>query len=94
MDIVAIMKQAASLKEKINIEVYDHIFERYPHETDFDEVNRICGLGQSTFEKEGYTPREYFSGQSEEVLHEVIDGMISSYESIIQRAYELSNVLR
>ena len=36
MDIVAIMKQSASLKEEININVYDHIFERYPPETDFD----------------------------------------------------------
>ena len=94
MDIIAIMKQVASLKEEVNIMVYGHVFERYPPETDFDEVKRISSIDQSTFAKEGYITREYFSGQSEEVLHEVIDGMISSYESIIQRAYELSNVLR
>jgi hypothetical protein len=94
MDIIAIMKQSASLKEEINIMVFDHIFERYPHETDFDEVQRICGIDQSTFEKEGYITREYFSGYSEARVHELIDEMISSYETIVQRSYELFNVLK
>jgi hypothetical protein len=93
MDIVAIMKQSASLKEKINIDVYDHIFERYPYETDFDEVNRICGLGQSTFDKEGYIPRDHFSGHSEEEIFEVIDKMTSSYETIITMAFDLYKTL-
>ena len=93
MDIVAIMKQSASLKEEINIKVYDHIFERYPHETDFDEVNRICGLGQSTFDNEGYILREHFSGHSEEEVFEVIDKMTSSYETIITMAFDLYKTL-
>jgi hypothetical protein len=83
------MKQSASLKEEINIMVFDHIFERYPHETDFDEVKRISGIDQSTFEKEGYITREHFSGHSEAELHEVIDKMTSSYHAVIKESYGL-----